>query len=376
MEKTNKPTKPLFALILIALVAISLVAGGLIGYLMGYNPNSGSTAELQNQLSTLQQQTSTLQSQLATVQTQVNSIQPSTNVSTVTRQDLADAVANLQGQLQDLQTQILNLQTSQSQLAASQNTTSLQSDVRSLQSQITSLQTQLSAVQSQVDRLQQVPGVTYENITYVVGENVSLSQLFDQVKASVVVIQGLVRQVDFFGRVFYSQVQGSGFVYSHGGRPVVLTNNHVISGAVNITVTFTTGAVYPATVIGATPSNDFAVLNTTAPQSVYQPLAIVSSSTLKVGDPVIVVGTPYGLAGSMSSGIVSALNRTLTGDSTTISNIIQTTAPLNPGNSGGPVMNYQGQVVGIATAIVQESQGIGFAIPSDTVLAEIARIMS
>jgi serine protease Do len=90
---------------------------------------------------------------------------------------------------------------------------------------------------------------------------------------------------------------------------------------------------------------------------------------------VIVVGTPYGLEGSMSEGIISALNRTLTTDDYSIGKLIQTTAPLNPGNSGGPLLSYKGQVVGIVTAIVQESQGIGFAIPSDTILENIQEII-
>jgi S1-C subfamily serine protease len=93
----------------------------------------------------------------------------------------------------------------------------------------------------------------------------------------------------------------------------------------------------------------------------------------------MVVGTPYGLAGSMSTGFVSALGRTLSAETTggyVIANVIQTTAPLNPGNSGGPVLNYQGQVVGIATAIVQDSQGVGFAIPSNTILREIGDLIN
>jgi S1-C subfamily serine protease len=157
---------------------------------------------------------------------------------------------------------------------------------------------------------------------------------------------------------------------------VVLTNNHVISGAINITATFTDGTVFAMSVLGSNANTDFAVLNPAASISAYRPLEIISSSTVKVGDPVIVVGTPYGLAGSMSNGIVSALNRTLsTSTNTEMFNLIQTTAPLNPGNSGGPVMNYAGQVVGIATAIVQESQGIGFAIPSNTILSELQRML-
>jgi len=110
-------------------------------------------------------------------------------------------------------------------------------------------------------------------------------------------------------------------------------------------VTFSNGNAYTALLEGSNPGTDVAVLVINAPQSEFKPLLMVSSSTLKVGEPVIVVGTPYGLEGSMSTGIVSATNRTLSLDQTTMTNIIQTTAPLNPGNSGGPLMNYQGHVV-------------------------------
>src|SRR5208283_5968475 len=103
-------------------------------------------------------------------------------------------------------------------------------------------------------------------------------------------------------------------------------------------------------------------------------LTITNSSSLQVGDPVIAIGSPYGLSGSMTTGIISALGRTITEDTTNgyaIADIIQTSAAINPGNSGGPLLNYQGQVIGITTATVDISQGLGFAIPSDTILREI-----
>jgi S1-C subfamily serine protease len=121
------------------------------------------------------------------------------------------------------------------------------------------------------------------------------------------------------------------------------------------------------------------VLSTDAPQSEYKPLEIVDSSTLSVGDSVIAVGSPYGLAGSMTTGIVSAMGRTITEDMSggyPIADVIQTSTPINPGNSGGPLLNYQGQVVGITTAIVSSSQGLGFAIPSSTVLREIGSLVT
>jgi len=131
-------------------------------------------------------------------------------------------------------------------------------------------------------------------------------------------------------------------------------------------------------VIGSDAYADLAVLSANAPQDEYKPIQI-SSPNLEVGDPVLAVGNPYGLAGSLTSGIVSALGRTITEDLTggyVIANCIQTTAPINPGNSGGPLLNYQGEVVGITTAIVSDSQGIGFAIPSSTILREIGSLIT
>ncbi len=105
------------------------------------------------------------------------------------------------------------------------------------------------------------------------------------------------------------------------------------------------------------------------------PLTVTNSSSLQVGDPVIAIGSPYGLTGSMTTGIISALGRTITEDTTNgydIADIIQTSTAINPGNSGGPLLNYEGQVIGITTAVVDDSQGLGFAIPSDTILREVA----
>jgi S1-C subfamily serine protease len=220
---------------------------------------------------------------------------------------------------------------------------------------------------------------TYQNVTYVLGENASLSQLYEQVKESVVVIQGVLVQYDIFRRPYYTQVQGSGFVYNFTGQVVVITNYHVVEDAINITVTFINGNAYAATVLGSDPYVDLSVLSTDALQSEYKPMEILSSSTLKVGDPVIAIGTPYGLAGSMTTGIVSALGRTITEEMSggyPIANVIQTSTPINPGNSGGPLLNYLGQVVGITTAIVSDSQGLGFAIPSSTILREIESLIT
>lgn len=238
---------------------------------------------------------------------------------------------------------------------------------------INDLQNQLSTLQEHVSNLQSTQNIVNQNNTYILAENASLSQLYEQVKDSVVIIRGIIVQYDIFHRPYYTQVQGSGFVYNFTGEIVIITNYHVVQDTVNVTITFVNGNGYAVAVLGSDAYADLAVLSTDAPQSEYRSLDIVSSSTLKVGDPVIAVGNPYGLAGSMTTGIVSALGRTITEDMSggyPIADCIQTTAPINPGNSGGPLLDYRGRVVGITTAIVSDSQGLGFAIPSNTILRE------
>ena len=241
------------------------------------------------------------------------------------------------------------------------------------------LQDQVSTLQAQLSNLQSTQNVVNQSNTYLVEDNVSLSMLYEQVKDSVVLIRGVIVQYDIFHRAYYSQVQGSGFVYNYTGQVVVITNYHVVENAVNITLTFIDGNGYATTLLGADAYADLAVLSIDAQQTRLTPLEIVDLSSLEVGDPVIAVGNPYGLAGSMTTGIVSALRRTITEDmsgSYPIANVIQTNAAINPGNSGGPLLNYQGQVIGITTAIVSDSQGLGFAIPSSTILREIGYLVT
>lgn len=256
-----------------------------------------------------------------------------------------------------------------SSLAASSQISDLQGHVSTLERQVSDISTQDPSSQNIT-----YENATIENTTYVLGENISLSQLYEQVSSSVVVVQGIIVQYDFFGRAYYSGVQGSGFVSNSTGQFVIITNYHVVEGATNITVTFIDGNACVASVIGSDPYADLAVLSSSASQDEYGPLTIASSSTLRVGDPVFAVGSPYGLAGTVTSGIVSALGRTISEELTggyPIASVIQTSAPINSGNSGGPLLNYQGEVVGITTAIVSDSQGLGFAIPSNSILREI-----
>jgi S1-C subfamily serine protease len=180
-----------------------------------------------------------------------------------------------------------------------------------------------------------------------------------------------------------SVAEGSGFVYNFTGGGIsvviVITNNHVVAGASVVSVTFSNGNGYAASINGTDNYSDLAVLIVHAPESEFRPLNITSSSTLNVGNPVIAIGNPFGLVGSMTTGIVSALGRTIsegTQGGFAIANIIQTSAPINPGNSGGPLLNYMGEVVGITTAIIQDSQGLGFAVPSNTILREVYSLIT
>lgn len=164
---------------------------------------------------------------------------------------------------------------------------------------------------------------------------------------------------------------GSGFVYDVEGH--IITNNHVIDDAQKITVTFLDGESYNAKVIGRDLYTDLAVIKVDTDSSYLHPLPIGNSSTLRVGDQVAAIGNPFGLSGSMTSGIVSQLGRLLSEPGTSsfsIPDIIQTDAAVNPGNSGGPLLNMKGEVVGINTAIQSgtgEFAGIGFAVPSNTI---------
>ncbi|MGB8779619.1 MAG: trypsin-like peptidase domain-containing protein [Candidatus Bathyarchaeia archaeon] len=254
-------------------------------------------------------------------------------------------------------------------------------------SQISSLQSEVSTLNKQVTGLKSTQGsssdnVTYENNTYLLEDNVSLSQLYKQVKDSVVMVQGILVEYDFFGNPYYSGVEGSGFVSNLTGQFVIITNYHVVESAINVTVTFADGDTYAANVTGTDPYADLAVLSAKAPQYEYKPLGITSSSTLKVGDPVFAVGNPLGYTGSMTSGIVSALGRTVSvsWSSYDIADCIQMTAPINPGNSGGPLLNYQGEVVGItsytATYEGVAAQGLGLAIPSSMILREAESLIT
>jgi len=162
---------------------------------------------------------------------------------------------------------------------------------------------------------------------------------------------------------------GSGFVFDNKGH--IITNAHVVDGATKIVITFLDGREYNAEVVGVDTFTDIAVVKVNADLSLLNPLTLGDSSSLKVGEPIAAIGNPFGLSGSMTSGIVSQLGRLLpSGSGYSIPDVIQTDAAINPGNSGGPLINMRGSVVGINTAIQSatgEFTGVGFAVPSQTI---------
>ena len=173
---------------------------------------------------------------------------------------------------------------------------------------------------------------------------------------------------------------GSGFVYDENG--LIITNNHVISDPNSVEVTFVDGDSYPAKVIGKDPYSDIAVLQITDNgfQKQIPPLKASNSSALQVGEQVIAIGNPFGLSGTLTSGVVSQIGRVLPNDITgySISNIIQTDAAINPGNSGGPLLNTKGEMVGMNTAIFSNTgvySGVGFAIPSNMVQKVVSSLL-
>ena len=193
----------------------------------------------------------------------------------------------------------------------------------------------------------------------------SVSQIYD--RASKAVVEISAQTTSSFGT--RAQAQGSGFVYDRKGN--IVTNQHVVAGASSIAVSFWNGAERSARLVGSDPSTDLAVLHVDAPRSLLVPLGLADSSAVDVGDPVLALGSPFGLEGTVTSGIVSALHRRMTAPNDfPIANTIQTDAAINHGNSGGPLLDRQGRVIGVNAQIESESggsDGVGFAIPSNTV---------
>ena len=250
---------------------------------------------------------------------------------------------------------------------------SYSSQVSSLQQEVNNLEQANAALQSQVSSR-----TSNSNAS-----NVGAESLYISASKSVVTVEGdeLVTQNTFFGQVTsVATIQGSGFVASYLNSSYVVTNDHVVSGVTNITVTFSDGNSFPASVVGTDKYSDLAVLKVSAPAAEFVPLPIVNSDQVAlVGETVYAIGSPYGLSGSMTVGIVSQVGRTITESASTqisIADVLQFSAPINPGNSGGPLLDSSGEVIGITTAGVSSSTGLYFAIPSSTILRELGSLVS
>ena len=174
-----------------------------------------------------------------------------------------------------------------------------------------------------------------------------------------------------------SEAEGTGFVVDRKGH--IVTNQHVVSGASSAKVTFSDGRTATARVVATDSAHDLAVLKVDVPAADLEPLSLTDSSKVLVGDTVLAIGSPFGLSETLTRGIVSAVGRSISSpDNSTIAGAIQTDAPLNHGNSGGPLLDAAGRVIGVNAQIASDSggnDGIGFAIPSNTVRTVVNRLL-
>lgn len=212
-------------------------------------------------------------------------------------------------------------------------------------------------------------------------KDLSLNDLFELVENSIVQVTKTMPPANPFGPDKENQTSlGSGFIYNNKGY--IVTNNHVVENAKVVDVTLINGDRYTANVTGTDAFSDLAVIKinenttTTTTPPIPKPLVVGNSSELRVGDQVVAIGNPFGLEGSMTTGIVSQIGRLLSVDERgfSIPNAIQTDALINPGNSGGPLLNMKGEVIGVNTAGIFPG-GIGLAVPSNTVLRIIPVLM-
>ena len=212
--------------------------------------------------------------------------------------------------------------------------------------------------------------VTVEGSEPVAVDGLSVSQIYDRASRAVVEISASGGS--------QTRAQGSGFVYDADGH--IVTNQHVVAGASSISVSFWNGVELDAELVGTDPSTDLAVIRVAAPAGLLSPLRLADSSAVDVGDPVLAMGSPFGLEGTITAGIVSALHREMTAPNNfTITDTIQTDAAINHGNSGGPLLDRRGRVIGVNAQIESESggsDGVGFAIPSNTVRSIARQLIS
>ena len=234
-------------------------------------------------------------------------------------------------------------------------------DFDALETELEKLEFQLSSAQQEIDSLKEEIRIVELGET---SSDIGVIEIYNQTRNSVVLIQT-------------NTGTGSGWVYDTLGH--IITNNHVVEDAITIQVTFQTGNILEADLIGRDPYSDMAVIKVDAPEGLLHPLDVGVSSELLVGETAIAIGNPFGLANTMTVGVISATGRQMDAtDGYVIVDVIQTDAAINPGNSGGPLLNLKGEVIGMNTAIISRSadfSGIGFAIPSDTITREVNNLI-
>lgn len=202
-------------------------------------------------------------------------------------------------------------------------------------------------------------------------------EIYQKVASGVVNISSVVVEYDFFYQPIPKEGIGSGAIIDERGY--IVTNNHVIQNAQSLEVTLSDGSKWSARLVGNDPDNDLAVIKIDILDRKLTAISMGSSKELKVGQKVLAIGNPFGLGQTLTSGVISSLQRSIrTGTGNIIQNVVQTDAAINPGNSGGPLLNSSGEMIGISTMILSPTGanvGVGFGIPVDTVKRIISRLI-
>jgi 2-alkenal reductase len=235
--------------------------------------------------------------------------------------------------------------------------------------------------------LEAVPTLAPDQLAPLEAQQQVLVELYRRVNPAVVSIDTAARHPEVEGAPTPDQelpyAQGSGFLFDDQGR--IVTNNHVIEGGSGFQVRFADGTVLPATLIGADPGSDLAVLKVDQLPEGVAPLHLADSSEVAVGQTALAIGNPFGERNTLTTGVVSGLGRSLRGPVSSqggrfsITNVIQTDASINPGNSGGPLLNIRGEVIGVNTAIRSSTgvfEGIGYAVPANTVARVVPALIA
>lgn len=209
-------------------------------------------------------------------------------------------------------------------------------------------------------------------------EDLLLINIYERVNPAVVNIEVLRAAAPGVGGELFPEGEGSGFIIDTEGR--IITNNHVVEGADEVQVTLYDGTIVQASVLGTDPYSDLAVIDLDLPPQVLRPVELGDSDGLRVGQRAVAIGNPFGLEGTLTTGVISALGRTLPAETLfAIPEVIQTDAAINPGNSGGPLLNAEGLVIGVNTAIrttTGGNTGVGFAVPVNLVKRVVPRLIA